>query len=71
MSTDDWFRNGTVPTWKLRNQIFESRIENVRIWSMNGFAFRANGGTPNTFEDPTSVNMLTIGHDTGCIHLHA
>lgn len=34
-------------TWKLRNQILESRIENVRMWSMNGFAFLAVGGTPN------------------------
>jgi hypothetical protein len=24
-------------TWKFRNQILESRTENVRTWSMNGF----------------------------------
>lgn len=34
------------PTWKLRNQILPSSNENVKIWSMNGFALRAAGGTP-------------------------
>jgi hypothetical protein len=34
-------------TWKFRNQILESRRENVRTWSMNGLALRACGGTPN------------------------
>lgn len=51
-------------TWKLRNQIFESRIENVRIWSMKGFAFRADGGTPNTLGGPTSINILTMDRQT-------
>lgn len=37
-------------TWKLRNQIFESTIENVRIWSIKGFARLAPGGTPNIFD---------------------
>ena len=48
------------PTWKLRNQIFESRIENVRTWSMKGLAFRANGGTPNASRVRRSINILTI-----------
>jgi hypothetical protein len=33
--------------WKFLNQILLSTMEKVRMWSMNGLARRAVGGTPN------------------------
>lgn len=46
-------------TWKLRNQILSSRIENVRMWSTKGLAFLAVEGTPNIFE-PVSVFLSSM-----------
>src|SRR6266702_3840372 len=48
---------GSCLTWKLRNHILESRIENVRTWSMKRLALRACGGTPNICFPPGTEHL--------------
>lgn len=43
---------GKGRAWKLRNQILPSRMEKERMWSTNGFARRACGGTPKICAAP-------------------
>lgn len=57
-----WADNGASRerTWKLRNHILLSTMENVRMWSMNGLARRAVEGTPKICDPGQYMNVATL-----------